>query len=64
MAYEKEYLILTENSSFDAMLDSACERLQDKQTQYSIRRLRELDLQLGELEKELEDFLQNSRRME
>jgi hypothetical protein len=57
MAYEKQYPVLTEDLSFYEALDSACERLEDKQIQYSIRRLRELDQRLGEMEKELDEFL-------
>ncbi|MDR1862842.1 MAG: hypothetical protein LBQ67_02860 [Treponema sp.] len=57
MAYEKRYPVLTENSSFSEVLDSVCERLQDKQIQYSVRRLREMDFRLEGLEKELSDFL-------
>jgi hypothetical protein len=57
MAYEKWYSVVTEKPSFHEMLDSACDRLQDKQIQYSIRRLREMDHWLEELEKELDDFL-------
>jgi hypothetical protein len=57
MAYEKRYPVLTEDRSFYEVLDSACERLEDKQIQYSIRRLHELDVRLEEMEKELDDFL-------
>jgi hypothetical protein len=57
MAYEKQYPVVTEDPSFDEVLDSVCERLEDKQIQYSIQRLRELDFRLAGLEKELDDFL-------
>jgi hypothetical protein len=56
MGYEKRSPVLIE-PSFDKVLDSVCDRLQDKQIQYSIKRLRELDLRLEDLEKELNDFL-------
>jgi hypothetical protein len=62
MAYEKRYPVLTEDQSFYEALDSACERLEDKQIQYSIRRLLELDQKLGEMEKELDDFLLREKR--
>jgi hypothetical protein len=62
MAYEKRYPVLTEDQSFYEALDSACERLEDKQIQYSIRRLREMDQRLGEMEKELDDFLLREKR--
>jgi hypothetical protein len=57
MAYEKSYPVLTEDQAFYEALDSACERLEDKQIQYSIRRLRELGMRLEEMEKELDDFI-------
>lgn len=57
MALEKKPFVLTEESSFEAMLDTTCERLKEKHVQYSIRRLRELDKELCELEKELEEYL-------
>jgi hypothetical protein len=57
MAYEKRPPVVTEDLSFNEVLDSACERLEDKQIQYSIRRLHEMDLRLENLEKDLNDFL-------
>ena len=50
--------VLTEES-FETVLDTACERLKEKQIQYSIRRLRELEVELAALEKELDIFLGN-----
>ncbi|AEF81615.1 hypothetical protein [Leadbettera azotonutricia] len=58
MTSEKGKLTLTEDSLFEAVLDSACERLEDKQAEYAIRRLREMDAQLGILEKELDGLVQ------
>jgi hypothetical protein len=72
MAVEKKPLILngdhdpkahdpndlkSKDPSFDSVLDSACERLWDKHTQYSIRRIKEMDEELARLEKELDQFL-------
>ena len=48
-------------SSFEAMLDSTCERLREKHIQYSIRRLGEMDEELAKLEKELDDFLSRAK---
>jgi hypothetical protein len=62
MAYEKQHPVLTEDSSFIETLDSVFGRLEDKQIQYSIRRLRELDFRLEGLEKELDDFLLLGKR--
>jgi hypothetical protein len=60
MTSEKGKLTLTEDPLFEAVLDSVCERLEDKQAEYSIRRLREMDTQLGILEKELDDLVRYS----
>ena len=49
--------MLTEEASFEAVLDAACERLWEKQVQYSIRRIKEMDEELLELEIELDEFL-------
>ena len=43
--------------SFEAVLDSACERLKEKHVQFSIRRIREMDEELACIEKELDVFL-------
>ena len=65
MALEKKPVILAwdigpKDSSFIVVLDTACERLREKQVQYSIRRIREMDEELGRLEKELDEFLGSS----
>jgi prefoldin subunit 5 len=60
MTSEKNKLSLTEDPLFEAVLDSACERLEDKQAEYSIRRLQEMDAQLENLEKELDDLVQEN----
>ena len=62
MAVEKNPEVLVwdrdpKDSSFEAVLDSTCERLREKHIQYSIRRLGEMDEELARLEKELDDFL-------
>ena len=58
---ENDYLSLQEISSneFDTLLDHTCIKLEYKQTLYSIRRLRELDLVLMDLERELEQIAEN-----
>jgi len=43
--------------SFDSILNETCERLIDRQLEYSILRIRELDKRLGTLEDELDEFL-------
>jgi len=43
--------------AFSDVVDKACERLLDRQIKYSIRRIREMEERLCELERELDDFL-------
>jgi len=67
MAPEKKHVILTWNvdpqdPSFEVVLDETCERLREKHAQYSIRRIREMDEELGRLEKDLDEFLGGSAR--
>ena len=45
------------NSSFEIVLDTACERLREKQVQFSLRRINEMEGRLDMLEKELDKFL-------
>jgi hypothetical protein len=65
MAYEKESATLSEildsgELSFEAVLDTACERLREKHIQHTVQRIADMDEELGTLEKELDDFI--SRR--
>jgi hypothetical protein len=46
------------NPSFDAVVDEACGRLMDRQIQYSIKRIYEMEDVLNMLEQELDEFLQ------
>jgi len=57
MIFENRPFILTEETSFEAVVDTAFERLNEKQIQYSLRRIREMDEVLAGIEKELNDFL-------
>ena len=57
MIVEKRPFITTEDTSFESVLNAACERLWNKHSQYSIRRIQELGEELDLLEKELEQFL-------
>jgi hypothetical protein len=56
MTFEKRPVVL-EDISFDTVLNSACERLWNKQTEYSLRRIREMGEELDKLERELEQFM-------
>ena len=72
MAYEKKPEILkgddysrdfdsgdfdSGETSFEVVLDTACERLREKYVQYSIRRIREMDEELMVYEKELDELI-------
>jgi hypothetical protein len=57
MTFENKPFILTEEASFETVLDTACERLNEKHIQYSLRRIREMSEMLAGFEKELNDFL-------
>ena len=50
-------VILTKEHYFNFVLDTACERLQEKQIEFSIRRINEMDEELMKLERELDEFL-------
>jgi hypothetical protein len=45
--------VLTGQSSFNEVLDGACERLWDKKVELAIRRIRQLDEYLFRMEQEL-----------
>ena len=67
MAYEKKPVILKWNfnsgdrdldePSFAAVLDTTCERLWERHVQYSLRRIREMDEELANLEKTLDKLI-------
>jgi DNA-directed RNA polymerase subunit K/omega len=57
MTFENKPIILTEETSFEEVVDTAFERLNEKHILYSIRRIREMDEVLAGFEKELNDFL-------
>jgi hypothetical protein len=64
MSYEKNPTALIRDidpteTSFEAVLETACERLREKYIEYSIRRIREMDDELTRLEKELDKFIGN-----
>jgi hypothetical protein len=57
MTQDFHHPALYKNAEFEAVLDNVCDRLEDKQVEYSIKRLRELEARLGVLEQELDDFI-------
>ena len=77
MALENKSGIITENldpwnsgswdvnsggSSFECIVDTACERLWGKQVEYSIRRIKAMEEKLDFIEKELEELLKHRVR--
>jgi hypothetical protein len=48
---------MSKAAAFSAVVDNACERLQDRQVTYSIQRLQEMEGRLAGLERELDVFL-------
>ena len=62
MIHDKNSVILKpdydlKETSFETVLDTTCERLQEKQVQHSIRRISEMEEKLKGLEKDLDEFL-------
>jgi hypothetical protein len=49
--------LLYEDSDFETVLENVCGRLEDKQVEFSVRRLRELEARLEVLEQELDAFI-------
>jgi hypothetical protein len=45
------------DTGFEAVLDNVCGRLVNKQLEFSIRRLQEMETRLGILEQELDAFI-------
>jgi hypothetical protein len=46
--------------TFDSILEETCERLLDRQVKYAIQRIHEMEERLGNLERELDEFLQHN----
>jgi hypothetical protein len=46
--------------TFDSILEETCERLLDRQVKYAIQRIHEMEKRLGNLERELDEFLQHN----
>jgi hypothetical protein len=51
--------ILSDDASFETVLDETCGRLWDKKLQYSIQRIRSLEDSLNRLEEELDAMIRN-----
>jgi hypothetical protein len=64
MTQEKNELAVIRETSFQTVLDGACNALQDKQTRYSLRKLEEFDELLGDMERELDNFIDDGQDTE
>jgi len=68
MVFERDSVVLPRDfyrgesgeSSFGTVLDSACDRLRDKYIEFTIRRIGEMDIELQNLEKELDEIIGHS----
>jgi hypothetical protein len=52
-----EAVVLSNQPSFERIVEESCERLWDKKVQHSIRRIHELEAILSLMEQELDVFL-------
>ena len=57
MSSSEKTVNISAAASFNAVVDETCERLMEKQKQYSIRRIHEMEVRLAALEQELDEFL-------
>jgi len=57
MASGEKPVIVSKKSSFNEVVDKACDRLIDSQVRFSIRRIQQMRDRLDELELELDEFL-------
>jgi len=64
MIFNRESVIISDNVSFETLLDRTCERLWGKQVQYSIKRIRNLENTLQEIEQELDSILSQKSDMD
>jgi hypothetical protein len=48
--------------TFDSLLDETCERLLDRQVKYAIQRIYDMEKRLGNLERELDEFLSINKK--
>jgi hypothetical protein len=53
----KGTVTVSDNRSFETMLDQVCDRLWDRKVSYSLRRIQEMDAALAVLEGELDELI-------
>ena len=56
MSFVNKPASISTDTPFSEVLNETCERLRDKQVQYSIRRIHEMEELLNTLEQELDQF--------
>jgi len=57
MNFGNNPVIISKKNSISEVINETCERLKDRQIQYSIRRIYEMEETLNNLEHELNEFL-------
>jgi hypothetical protein len=57
----KDTVTVSDNRSFETMLDDVCDKLWDRKVSYSLRRIREMDAALVLLERELDELILRGR---
>ena len=57
MASGEKPVIVSQKTSFNEVVDDACDRLMESQVRYSIRKIQKMRDRLDEIELELDEFL-------
>jgi hypothetical protein len=58
----EEPITISENISFEAVIDDTCERLRTRKVRSSLQKIREMEAVLLILEKELDMFILNNKK--
>jgi len=58
----EEKAALGSDITFDSILDETCERLLHRQVKYAVQRIYEMEKRLGNLERELDEFLSINKK--
>jgi uncharacterized protein Yka (UPF0111/DUF47 family) len=57
MIFGEKPAVVSGKSSFNDVVEKACERLMERQIKYSIQRIQTMEDRLDQLERELDEFL-------
>jgi len=57
MVFGDKPVIIAKRASFSEVVDNACDRLMERQAEFSIRRIQQMEEKLNILERELDEFL-------